>query len=241
MAPLVGLKLLRNPAVIGHLTPGRLERVNGRKVRTFEEPIEGAFPAIIEEADWLAVRSLKDGHAASARGRGAAGPLASLLGGLARCPICGNAMTRVNKGTKKKAGQPKLVCTVAKAGGGCVYHGVGLEAVEAAIREKAAWLVESIPAGAGCAELDAKAQELEGGIAGLRSHLDDLVDAVARSGPSKSAAERLARLGAEIDTARAELEAVDERRRLLDGGLIRERRLTWPAPPSASMARRGSR
>jgi DNA invertase Pin-like site-specific DNA recombinase len=216
-------KLLRNPAVIGQLVPGRIEHREGRKVRVTEEPIEGAFPPIIDTADWLAVRALKDGHAPAARGRGAGAPLANILGGLATCPICGSAMTRVNKGKRKKAGKPKLVCTRAKRGAGCVYHSVPLDKVEAAVVGKAAWLVDNIPAGERGGELDAQAEGLAGTITGLEAHLTDLSEAVERAGPSRAAAERLAKLGAEIDTAKADLQAVEERRRCADGGLIRER------------------
>jgi hypothetical protein len=222
-------KLLRNRAVIGQLVPGRIEHKDGRRVRVLEDPIEGAFPAIIEEAQWLAVRAVKDGHAPSVRGRGAGAPLANLLGGLAKCPICGSAMTRVNKGNPKKAGKPKLVCTRAKAGAGCVYHSVPLDKVEAAVASKAAWLVDNIPAGERGGELDAQAEELAGTIAGLEAHLTDLSEAVERTGPSRAAAERLAKLGAEIDTAKADLQAVEERRRCADGGLIRERAYDFAA------------
>jgi hypothetical protein len=216
-------KLLRNQAVIGNLVPGRIEHRDGRKVRVLEEPIEGAFPAIIEEADWLAVRALKDGHAPAARGRGAKAPLANLLGGLAKCPVCGSAMTRVSKGNRKKAGKPKLVCTRAKRGAGCDYHAVPLDKVEAAVVGKAAWLVDNIPAGERGGELDAQAEQLWGQIAGLELHFRELSDAAQEAGPSKATAQRLAQLGAEIDTANADLAAVEERRRCVDGGLLRER------------------
>jgi DNA invertase Pin-like site-specific DNA recombinase len=216
-------KLLRNRAVIGELVPGRIIHTEGRKVRELEEPVPGAFPAIIEEADWLAVRNLKDGHAPAARGGGADRPLANLLGGLARCPICGSAMTRVNKGSRKKAGAPKLVCTRAKGGKGCRYHSVPLDQVEEAVLDKGAWLAAAIPAGSKGGDLDRKAEQLRGQIDGLELHLRELTEAVEAAGPSRKAAERLAQLGAEIDTAQAELDAVEEQRRCVDGGLVRAR------------------
>jgi DNA invertase Pin-like site-specific DNA recombinase len=217
-------RLLRNRAVIGELVPGRVAHKDGRKVRELEEPIPGAFPPIIEAADWAALRSLKDGHAPAARGRGAGRPLQNLLGGLARCPICGSAMTRVNKGNRKKGGNPKLVCTRAKGGKGCQYHSVPLREVEEAVLDKAAaWLVEGIPAGDKGGKLDRKADELRGQVDGLEIHLTDLIEAVEATGPSRKAAERIAKLGAEIDTAQAQLEAVEEQRRCVDGGLIHAR------------------
>lgn len=218
-------KLLANRSVLGELVPGRIEHLEGRRVRVLEEPITGAFPAIIEEAQWLAVRSLKDGHAPAVRGRGAKQPLANLLAGLARCPVCGDVMTRVNKGNASKGGRPKLVCTRAKIGAGCVYHGVPLDEVEAALLERPAWLVESIPAGGAGSELDSEAERLRGTIAGLEDHLAELQEATAGAITPRAAAERLTRLGCQLDTARAELDAVQERRRLVDGGLVHDRAL----------------
>ena len=216
-------RLLRAPAVIGQLVPGRIDYSKGRKRRVLEEPIEEAFPAIIEEADWLAVRSLKDGHAPAARGRGAGRPLANLLGGLARCPVCGSAMTRVNKGNPRKGGKPKLVCTRAKGGKGCQYRSVPLELVEEAVLTHGARLADNIPAGTKGGELDHVADQLQGEIDGLELHLRDLMEATSATGSSRKAAERIAKLGAEIDTAKAELEAVEEQRSIVDGGLLRQR------------------
>jgi hypothetical protein len=132
-------------------------------------------------------------------------------------------MTRVNKGKRKKAGKPKLVCTRAKGGKGCQYHSVPLEPVEQAVLEKAEWLVDRIPAGDKGGDLDGEAEQLRGEIDGLGLHLRDLMDAVKVTGPSRAAAERIAQLGAEIDTATAQLDAVEEQRRCVDGGLIRAR------------------
>ncbi|MFC4294102.1 recombinase family protein [Novosphingobium tardum] len=215
-------KLLRNPAVIGELTPGQIEYQDGVKRRVLEEPIPGAFPAIIVEPDWLAVRSLKDGHAPAARGQGAKRPLANVLAGLARCPICGSAMTRVQKGNPAKGGQPKLVCTRAKAGAGCVYHSVPLGEVERAVFAKPAWFVDNIPAGDGGRELDREAQSARNTIAGLEDHLGELGETLEQA-PSVALARRLASLEAEIGTHKAALADLEERRRLTDGGLIHAR------------------
>lgn len=215
-------KLLRNRAVLGELTPGRIEYVNGKKRRVLEDPIPEAFPPIIAEADWLAVRSLKDGHAPAARGAGAGRPLANVLGGLARCPLCGSAMTRVMKGSGKKAGKPKLVCTKAKAGAGCTYHSVPLPEVEAALLHNPGRLLTDIPAGQESGELDKRALALENNIAGTVEHLTALADAL-EAAPSDAGAKRLACLEAELGTMQAVLADLEETRRLHDGGLIRAR------------------
>lgn len=215
-------KVLRNRAVIGELVPGRISYADGKRRRVTEDPIAGAFPPIISEADWLAVRSLKDGHAPAVRGRGAKAPLSNMLAGLARCPVCASAMTRVSKGSTAKVGRPKLVCTKAKAGAGCVYHGVPVQIVHDALSRNAGWIVDSIPAGGAEAELDAQALRLQNNIDGTVEHMADLADALEAS-PSKAGAVRLARLEAELGTLQAELEAVEERRAVVDGGLVRAR------------------
>ncbi|MDT7529579.1 recombinase family protein [Sphingopyxis sp. SE2] len=213
-------KILRNRAVIGELIPGRIEHHEGRKRRVLEEPVKGVFPVIISDADWNAVAGLKDGHAPAPKGRGALRPLANLLGGLARCPVCGSAMTRVVKG--KKGGAPKLVCTRAKAGNGCVYRAVPLAAVEAVILGSGADLLANIPAGDAESRLDARALELESNIAGTLEHMRDLGDALEAS-PSKAGAARLAKLERELETLHDALVATQEQRRLVDGGLITAR------------------
>jgi DNA invertase Pin-like site-specific DNA recombinase len=213
-------KILRNKAVIGELIPGHIEFQGGKRLRVLEEPIPGAFPAIISKADWDAVRSLKDGHAPASRGRGAARPLANLLAGLARCPRCGSAMTRVVKG--RKGGPPKLICTKAKAGAGCVYRTVSLEDVETAIFQSGGDLMADIPAGDAEAQLDAQALALENNIAGTLEHMRDLGDAL-EANPSKAGAARLARLERELETLNDALVATQEKRRLVDGGLIAAR------------------
>ena len=47
-------KVLRSPSVIGTLLPGRMDHSEGRKVRKLEQPIAGAFPAVVSIADWTA-------------------------------------------------------------------------------------------------------------------------------------------------------------------------------------------
>jgi len=212
-------KLLLNRAVIGELVPGHIEFQNGKRRRVLEDPIPGVFPAIITQAEWEAVQALKDGHAPSVRGRGVNRPLSNLLGGLCRCPRCGSTMTRVVKG-KRKA--PKLACTKAKAGDGCVYHTVQLEDVETAVLLSGGRLLSDIPAGDAEAVLDAKVLQLENNIAGTLDHMRDLGDAL-EANPSKAGAARLAKLERELETLNDALKATREQRRLADGGLITAR------------------
>ncbi len=215
-------KVLRNPAVIGQLVPGRIEYVDGRKRRVLEAPVSGAFPAVVSEADWQAVRAIKDGKHAAPRGRGVAPVVANMLAGLARCPICGDAMTRVYKGRAAKAGKPKLVCTRAKAGAGCQYVSVDLAAVEAALLNDGPEALQDVPAGGRGEALDGRRDRLAAEIDGTRQLASDLADALVAA-PSRTGAKKLADMEADLDRLTAELAALDRERGVVDGGLIQAR------------------
>lgn len=215
-------KMLRNPAVIGTLIPGSIAYVEGRRLRQFERPVANAYPVVISDADWLAVRAIKDGSAASVRGRHADNGVAHLLAGLAKCPACGSAMVRVNKGSPAKAGKPKLVCSKAKVGAGCAYVSVPVDQTDQAVRLDWGALLADTPAANGNAYLDGSYAELTASIAGTEDLLGDLSEAIARS-PSAEAAQRIAKIEGALSLMRSELGTLDERRRLADNGLIRSR------------------
>ena len=213
-------KLLRNPSVIGTLIPGRIEYVDGKRTRVLEEPVLNAYPSVISEADWFSVKALKDGETDAVRGRGAKAPLANVLSGLARCPDCGAAMTRVNKG--RKGGTPKLVCTRAKAGAEKHYRTVSLDLVEQAVLSSWHKLAATIPAGERHADLDWERENAEGTISALEDHLEDLSDALARS-PSHTVAQAIRRVEQELRTMREVLRDIEEQQAGADGGLIHMR------------------
>ncbi|MEQ7872528.1 recombinase family protein [Sphingomonas sp. ASV193] len=214
-------KVLRNPAVIGTLVPGHIRYVDGQRHHVKEEPIANAFPAVISEADWLAVRALKDGKLRGARGRNAARPV-HIYAGLAKCPACGAAMIRVNKGSAAKGGLPKLVCRAAKAGAGCAYVSVRVREVEEAFLANWGALFASIPADDASGELDAQYRELEGAIYGTEDHLEHQAEAF-RKHRSPTLAREIGRLDACLQGMRHRLGELDERRRMADRGLIRAR------------------
>ncbi len=215
-------KLLEFPAVVGTLTPGRMDHTGGRKRRVLEAPIANAFPAIVSESDWLAVRAIKSGSAAAVRGRHAGKGVAHILAGLAICPVCGSTMTRVSKGSAGRGGVPKLVCVKAKTGQGCKYVGVPVHLVEGAILRDWGAVMANVPAGAAEGELDAAHNDLAASIEGTEQHLQGLAEALEQA-PSTAGAVRLARVEAELRTMRAELEVLDERRAMVDSGMLRTR------------------
>src|SRR5207249_57341 len=70
----------------------------------------------------------------------------SLFAGLARCPKCGETMTRVYKGKPPKGGV-YLACVDAKEGRGCEYRAVRYEPVEAALLRDADRVLNDAPSG----------------------------------------------------------------------------------------------
>lgn len=137
-------KVLESPAVMGTLVPRKIETTeDGRKLRKPLEPVSSYYPVIVSEDDYRAVQGMrKDRRAPTVKGTGT---LQNILASLAVCPLCGSAMTRVNKGSPKKAGSPKLVCTKAKVGAGCSYHSVSLEPLEHTLVFHADRLVGEVP------------------------------------------------------------------------------------------------
>ncbi|WP_296814781.1 recombinase family protein [Brevundimonas sp.] len=141
-------KILDNPAAIGTLVPHMTERKRGGGVvrKRVGDPVQGYFPAVVDAETWARARAVVGsgpGARASGRGRHAGQPIKHLLAGLATCPVCGQAMTRVTKGPK--GGRPYLVCAKAKRGADCVYHTVPVEAVEEALRRDRVSIIEGHP------------------------------------------------------------------------------------------------
>lgn len=216
-------KVLRNPAVIGTLVPGRLDYSNGKKVRRLEDAIPGAFPAVVSQADWETVRALKDGKAPAVRGRGARCKLANLFAGLARCPECGATMTRVMKGRGAKGGKPKLVCTKAKAGAADHgYRSVTLNDLHEAVQSQWQGLLIDIPAGPDGGELDAEVANLQAVISVTTSELEDAAREERRK-PSHVAASRRRALEATLSSYQADLHGLEHERAQVDHGLIMAR------------------
>lgn len=216
-------KVLRSSAVIGTLTPGRMDHSEGRKQRLLEEPIPGVFPAVISGEEWAGVRALKDGKAPAVRGRGAVRPLSNLFAGLARCPECGASMTRVYKGARAKAGSPKLVCTRAKVGAADhPYHSVDLGQLHEAFLAKWEAIPADVPAGDQSANLDRDYRDLIGSISAAE---DELADIDRRHGdrPSQSARIRRQAVEALLASYRASLGEVEHSRMMADHGLVMSR------------------
>ena len=131
--------ILKTRAVRGFNTPHVLTHDDkGKPVRVPLEERAGYFPDIFADDPELAKKvhamTLTEGTTPPVREQ--AGATRSLLAGLCQCASCGFTMSRVSKGSTKRAGRPRLVCTGAKFGKGCEQtKSVLLEDVEKAVLE----------------------------------------------------------------------------------------------------------
>lgn len=221
-------KVLRSRSVLGDLVPGRMDYSSGKAVRRLEEPVPGVFPAVVSRDTWQAVRALKDGKAPAVRGRGAKAPLSNLFAGLARCPECGAALTRVYKGDRAKAGKPKLVCTRAKAGAAPhPYRSQDLETLQDAFLRHWQTLLSEVPAGAAHGGLDNERADLVGTIDATEEELASL-HLVHQSRPTGTLAARIRGLEAALASYRTDLGALEERIADADHGVTSARlALLW--------------
>lgn len=135
-------KIIRTPALVGTFTPRSSHKQEGRRVFVPLDPIENYYPPVITRAEYERLQE-RSGGGRLPQMSAATGKVSSSLAGLARCPLCGATMTRVNKG--RKGGMPYLVCVAAKAGAGCDYKAVRLPYVEAALRRHAQELCNTAP------------------------------------------------------------------------------------------------
>jgi hypothetical protein len=218
-------KVLTSPALIGTLVPREVVYEAGRRTRKPLEAVEAYYPPVVSWEEWEDLQARLGGHHQPHHRKG----VQNILAGLAECPLCGSAMTRVFKGSGPKGGNPKLVCTRAKVGAGCQYVTIDLPTLDAAIREGLPSILSSAPSGDPSidAEVDSLRYELENVEAGLSHLIDELQDR-GRS-PALSAAiieqEALkARLEAKLDEAitrqtRASPASQERRRRELEASL----------------------
>ena len=199
-------KILESEAVVGVFIPHTMtESVSRRKVRTPGEPVNGYFPQIVDDQLFDNVRAMRlAGHRQpSTKGSRPA----HMLSGLARCGLCGAAMTRVYKGAK--GGKPKLVCTAAKIRAGCEYRTVRVEDVERTITEKISQLVATAPLGD--ESLDTELERLEVVRAAIDDMLSNVVDSIATGNDSTTLRERLRSLETDREKTDKDYDALVEK------------------------------
>jgi DNA invertase Pin-like site-specific DNA recombinase len=189
------VKITTNPAVIGVLVPHIKRKQEGGKRKPLD-PLPGYYPAVIEKGVFNRVQGMLRTRT-PLRGRHASnGVVRNLFSGLARCPKCGGTFTRVYKGKGPKGGA-YLACVLAKTGGGCTYHAVRYESVEAAFLRDADRVLNEVPAGQP-GDIDAKVEEAESAALYLEDQRENLLDAIQTGGGSSALSERLKAVEKEI-------------------------------------------
>ncbi|WP_082460428.1 recombinase family protein [Pseudomonas mediterranea] len=188
-------KILNNESVVGTIIPHRYIYQDGRNVRVPLEPVTGYYPPVIDGATFADAQKRGESPA-----KQRTGSLANVLAGLAKCPQCGHTMTRVQKGDPNKGGVPKMVCTRAKAGAGCVYKSVPYHQVEDAIYANTSYLVGTAPSGK--PGLDDELSQLETHLEVTRAAIDNLLTDLATA-PSRIISQRVRELEVSMDQTQA--------------------------------------
>jgi DNA invertase Pin-like site-specific DNA recombinase len=188
-------KITSNPAVIGTFLPHvKRKEVDDGKRKPLD-PVYGYYPPVVDKATFTRVQALLKSRT-PLRGRHAAnGVVRNLFSGLARCPKCGGTFTRVYKGSGPKGGA-YLACALAKTGGGCKYHAVRYDPVEAAFLREADRVLNEVPAG-DATGIDAAVEEAEAALSYFDDQRENLVDAI-QTGGSNALVERLKAVEKEV-------------------------------------------
>jgi DNA invertase Pin-like site-specific DNA recombinase len=215
-------RLLCNPTVIGTLTPHTISYVSGRMKRTAEETVPNYYPAVIDEALFQRVQSLRDGARRPMRGRNAEKEVSNIFGGgMARCARCGASLVRVNKGTRNRP-LASLVCSAAKVGAGCVYESATYQQVEDAFLRDVPRLVARAPVGNSNKKLDKEIDSLEASIEGSSAALENLINSLAIS-RSAAVEARIREVEMQIDADRLTLAELERKRADASGPIVQSR------------------
>jgi DNA invertase Pin-like site-specific DNA recombinase len=202
-------KVLASPALVGTLVPREVVYEDGRRLRKALQAVEGYYPPVVTAEEWDSIKVMLATGQPIQRERTGRPQVQNILAGLAGCPLCGSAMTRVFKGSGPKGGNPKLVCTRAKVGAGCEYAALDLPALERAIREGLPRVLDQAPSGDTSIDIEVEALrfELENAETGLSNLIDEL--ASRERSPALSAA--IAEQEALKDELETKLEAAARR------------------------------
>jgi DNA invertase Pin-like site-specific DNA recombinase len=192
-------KLLASCNAVGIYVPHRMDYAKGKPRRIPQDPVPGYYPAVVDPDLWEQVQAIRRGSHQPLRGRHAnAGVVRNILGGLARCPLCGSTMTRLSKGGR----WVYLVCTKAKAGAGCEYHAVPYETVEQGILKGVDKVEHECPTGN--PEMDAVGHQIDAmdeQVSVLQDEVGRLVTYAGRS-RSPAIAQQVVELERAIDDTR---------------------------------------
>ena len=213
-------KILNNPAVVGAYVPHELR--DGMRVPL--DPVRDYYPKAIDVEKWKRAQALLK---SSGKTKARNGEVRNILAALAKCPKCGATMTRVMKGSGKKGGKPKLVCTAAKSGARdldgsqfCTYTSVPLDIVEESLTRNADVFVRVVPARD--PNLQQEIDDLDRVWFESSRNLESLISVLARE-PSAAIERRVRKLESECDEMRAEMEVLRERASQSESKLVANR------------------
>lgn len=208
-------RVLSNPAAIGALTPHVMDHSGSKKTRRPLEPVTGYYPAAVSEELFAEVQALQPAASGTVNRR----RLANVLGSLAACPACGRTMTRVQKGKK---GLPAFVCVGAKGGAGCPYKSVRYSQIESRLLRVLPGVLRDRE---GLDVVEWHGREVfdaEEAVYQLQGQVENLLDLLSQQA-SPALLARLATREKELEDARQELRALEERRDLHAGPLLQSR------------------
>jgi len=133
--------LLSTPAVVGTLVPRVTEHADGRLRLHPQDPVLGYYPPIIDEDAWHEMRHRHEANRAHNAQHGPPRRVACLLGHLAKCPCCGNAMILTNSGENWQY----LVCGRAYASAGCTRRSARYAEIELLLTRDIKLLIDACP------------------------------------------------------------------------------------------------
>lgn len=191
-------KILKNEAVIGTYTPHTHEYEDGKAVRKALEPIEGYFPAVVDEDTYYSVRALKKASKAPMRGKNAHKMIYNIFGGIAQCDRCEGTVTYVNKGRNTSGHGKYLVCRAAKEGAGCEYRSVPYHEVEEAFLENRERIFGEAPANEEGSRMQQELEVVELLLEDTAEEIENLVN-LAQHRESVAVARRIRELEAKRD------------------------------------------
>ena len=198
-------KTLENPAVVGTFIPHKESYDEAGKLhREPLEPIPDYFPAVISEDLFQQVQEAQKTRS-PLRGRHTGKTLHNVFAGLLRCPVCTGTMTVVHKGPG--GGSRKVVCTNARAGGGCAYHSIPYAPLEDAFLHDGDYLLANAPHAAHGDDFLLKASELEDSLREAEASIENLTVELAKR-PSLAIREHLTMWEEERADLKARLDEV---------------------------------
>lgn len=206
-------KILRNQALIGTAVFSAADPADSDKM-VVQRTVENYYPSVISQEDYDRVSERTGKH--SGGGRQHRGVLLNILSGLGRCPVCDSSMTRISKGSRKKAGKPFLVCSKAKVGR-CDYVGVHLEVLEKLLLDRYGEILNDMPAAD--ATVERELQDKQAAADALEERMNELLRVLERA-PSESLGKRVQELDVDLRARRDELQALQDRANASEGKMV---------------------